>query len=77
MASVLKKKKVELELLTDIDTLLMVEQNIRGWTCHAIHRYSTANNKYMENYNKDNELSYIMYWMQRIYADGQCLKNYL
>ena len=77
MASVLKKKKVELELLTDIDMLLMVEQNIRGGICHAIHRYSTANNKYMENYNKDNELSYIMYWMQRIYADGQCLKNYL
>ena len=77
MASVLKKKKVELELLTDIDMLLMVEQNVWGGICHAIHRYSTANNKYKENYNKDNELSYIMYWMQRIYADGQCLKNYL
>ena len=27
-----------LDLLTDIDMLLMVEKGIRGGTCHAIHR---------------------------------------
>ena len=57
----LKKAKIELELLTDIDMLLMVEKRISGGICHVIQRYATANNKYMKEYNKDNELSYITY----------------
>ena len=32
----LKKKEVELELLTNIDILLMAEKGIRGRICHAI-----------------------------------------
>ena len=39
----------------------MVEKGIRGGICHAIHRYSKANNKYMKNYNKNKESSYLMY----------------
>ena len=54
-----KKTNVELELLTDYDMLLMVEEGIRGGICHSIHRYAKANNKYMKNYNKDEESSYI------------------
>ena len=57
----LKKTDVELELLTDYDMLLMVEEGIRGGICHSIHRYAKANNKYMKNYNNNEELSYIQY----------------
>ena len=57
----LKKTEVKLELLTDVDMLLMVENRIRGGICHAIHRCAKANNKYMKNYDKNKESSYIQY----------------
>ena len=57
----LKKTGVNLELLTNNDLLMMVEKGIRGGTCHATHRYAKANNKYMKNYNKYIEPSYLMY----------------
>ena len=42
----LKKTKVKLELLTDIDMVLMVEKGIRG-ICHSINTYAKANNIYI------------------------------
>ena len=42
--------------------LLMVENGIRGGICHTIHRYTKANNKYMEDYDKKKESSYLRYW---------------
>ena len=55
----LKKTNIELELLTDYNMLLMVEEGIRAEICHSIHRYAKANNKYMQNYNNNEESSYI------------------
>ena len=49
----LKKTGVELDLLTDIDVLLVVEKGIRGGMCHAIYRYPKANDKYMKNFDKN------------------------
>ena len=58
----LKKTKVKLELLTDIDMLLMVEKSIRGGIWHSIYRYANTNNKYIKDYDKNKESSYIQYW---------------
>ena len=51
MEACLKKTKVKLELLTDIDKILMFEKRIRGGISQAIQRYASANNKYMPNFN--------------------------
>ena len=57
----LKKTNVELELLTDYDMLLMIEEGIRGGICCAVNRYASANNHYMKDYDKNKESSYIQY----------------
>ena len=41
--------------------LLMVEKEIRFGNCQAIHWYTKANNKYMNNYNKSIEPSYLIF----------------
>ena len=41
--------------------ILMIEKGISGGICLAIHRFTKANNKYMKNYDKNNESSYIEY----------------
>ena len=56
-----KKTDVKLELLKDADMLLTIERGLRGGVCHSIHRHAKANNKYMEDYDKNKESSYIMY----------------
>ena len=51
----LKRTKVKLNLLPDVDMLLMVEKGIRGSVCHSIYRYAKANNKQMKDYDKNKE----------------------
>ena len=57
----LNKTGVKLELLTNYNMLLTVDKGIRSGTCHAIHRYAKANNKYMKNYDKNKESLYLIY----------------
>ena len=71
----LKKTKVKLDLLTDINIILMVEKDIRGEICHAIYRYAKINNKYMKDYNKNKESPYLKYWdVNNLYGWGNAPK---
>ena len=42
--------------------LVMVGKDIRGEICHSIYRYVKVNNKYMKDYEKSKESSYLKYW---------------
>ena len=42
--------------------LLMVKKGIIGGIYDSIHRYAKVNNKYMKDYDKNKESSYIQYW---------------
>ena len=57
----LKKTGVKLELLTDYDMILMIEKGIKGGICQATHRYAKESKKYMKNYDKNIESSYVQY----------------
>ena len=62
----LKKIKVETELLTDIDMLLIVKK-FKGGICHAIHKYPETNKKHVKNYEKDGESSLYLHLQSSIY----------
>ena len=57
MVSNFKKDRHKIALLTDINMLLMVEEDIRSRITHAVHWYVKANNKHMKNYDKNKESS--------------------
>ena len=57
----LKKARVKLELINDVDMLLMTEKGIRGGICHSVYRHAKANNKYMKIHDKNKKSSYIIY----------------
>ena len=57
----LKKTEVKLELLTDYQMVLIIQEGIREEMCRSAHTYAKANNKYMKNYDKSIGSSYLTY----------------
>ena len=57
MASSFKKDWSKFRILTDWS-----KKGIRWGICHAIHQYAKANNKYMRDYGKNKESSYLKHW---------------
>ena len=53
MAVALKKTSVKLDLWTDTDILLTVEDSFRGGVSLTIHQYAKSNYKYMKYFNKN------------------------
>ena len=47
----LKKTKVKLGLLTDVDMFSIVKERIRGGICRSIYRYENSNNKHVKDYD--------------------------
>ena len=39
----------------------MIEEGIRGGTCHSVYRHAKANNKYMKDYDENKESSFLIY----------------
>ena len=54
--------RVQLELLTDANMYLFIEQGIRGGVSQISHRFATANNPDVPGYDPTKEISYIRYW---------------
>ena len=53
----------------------MVEKGIKGGICHASHRYAKANSKYMKDYDKNKETSYLNHWdVNNIYGRAMSQK---
>ena len=57
----LKMTGVNLELLSNVDMLLMIEKGIRGGISIISNRYGKANNKYIKDFNKKELSKYLMY----------------
>jgi len=59
--SCLKKTDVKLELLNDVVMLLMFEKGIRGRVSMIPKRYAKANDKYMKDFNLEEESKFIQF----------------
>ena len=57
----LKMKKIELDLIIDIDTHLFIEKGKRGGIPYIAKSHSKANNKYMDRYDSSKESKCITY----------------
>ena len=72
----LKYSKVDLALLSDYEIHLFVESGIRGGLSMIPTRYSKANNKYLDDYDKSKDDVYISYLdANNLYGGAMC--NYL
>ena len=55
--------KVELDLITDLEIMYMIERQTSGGLCFVgSKRCVEANNKHLENYDPSKPSTYIMYW---------------
>lgn len=69
--AMLKKTGVKIELITAIDMYMFFEKGKRGGISMICNRFGEANNKYMENYDKNKPSKYINYYdANNLYGDA-------
>ena len=59
--SAMKYTRAQLDLITDPDTYVMIENNMRGGIATISHRHAAANNQQLDGYDADQPHSYITY----------------
>ena len=59
--ALLRMTGVNLDLIADLDQQLFIEKGMRGGISTITHRHAVANNKYMKDYNPEEESTYLMY----------------
>ena len=59
--AMLQMTYINLEIITDIDIYQMVETGLRGGVSYIANRRSKPNNKYLSDYDKNKDSSYLMY----------------
>ena len=55
------KTEITLDLISDVNMILFIENGIRGGVSMILNRYGKANNKYMKEYEPSEESKYITY----------------
>ena len=69
--AMLKKTRIKLGLISDIDMHLFVEKGISGDIYYIAKKYSKANNKYMKFYNVSKQVNISCICTQIIYMVGK------
>ncbi|KAE8744368.1 hypothetical protein FOCC_FOCC008972 [Frankliniella occidentalis] len=70
LACAIKKSNCQIPLITCPDTFLKFEKSIRGGLSGAVLRHAKANNRFTPDFNKEEEISHILY------ADVNALYSY-
>ena len=61
MASLFKENRCGIRIINRPQHVTNVEKGITGGICHATHRYAKVNNKYMKNYDENEESLFFEY----------------
>ena len=61
LEAMLKTTNAKIELFTDIDMVFMTEKSTRGGLTQAIEKHAAANNKYLPNFDKSKDSTFLQY----------------
>ena len=72
----LKMTGIKLEKISDIDMYYFIEKGTRGGVSYIAQKYAKANNKYMNDYDREKLSTFITY-LDKNNLYGQTMSKYL